>query len=87
MSDNILSAVLTFSLMAAGTAAIGSEMMAPRHAADTPIAVATLPTVIVVGKRIAADDTVILPTVVVTGRRHLDTEVAADDTAARSRVE
>ena len=33
MSDNIFSAVLTFSLLAAGTAAVGSEMLAPRHTA------------------------------------------------------
>ena len=31
MSDNILSAVLTFSLLAAGTAAVGSELLATRH--------------------------------------------------------
>ena len=86
MSDNILSAVLTFGLMAAGTAAIGSEMWAISDS-GAALPKTTLPTVTVVGKRIAAADTVILPTVVVTGRRHLDTEVAVDDTAARSRVE
>ena len=84
MSDNILSAVLTFSLLAAGTAAVGSEMMAQRHAA---IEVATLPTVTVIGKRIAAADAVTLPMVTVTGCRHADTEVAVDDSAIEQRVQ
>ena len=35
MSDNLFSAVLTFSLLAAGTIAVGSEMVAPRQAATT----------------------------------------------------
>lgn len=87
MSDNILSAVLTFSLLAAGTAAVGSEMIAPRHAAAKATAVATLPAVTVIGKRIAAADAVTLPTVVVTGRRHVDTEVAVDASASESRVQ
>ena len=34
MSDNIFSAVLTFSLLAGGTAAIGSEMFGTRQPAD-----------------------------------------------------
>jgi hypothetical protein len=103
MSDNILSAVLTFSLLAAGTAAIGSEMLATRHApratavATLPavtvvgkriaLADATLPAVTVIGKRIAGADAVTLPVVVVTGRHHVDTEVAADDTGRDSRVQ
>jgi hypothetical protein len=103
MSDNILSAVLTFSLLAAGTAAIGSEMLAPRHAAKVTavatlpavtvvgkriaLAEATLPPVTVIGKRIAAADAVTLPVVVVTGCREVDTEVAVEDTARDSRVE
>ena len=33
MSDNILTAVLTFSLLAGGTAAIGSEMFETRQPA------------------------------------------------------
>jgi len=84
MSDNIFSAVLTFSLLAAGTIAVGSEMVAPRL--DPASAVATLPTVTVVGKRVAAADVVTLPAVVVTGRRQV-TAVAIDDTSRDSRVQ
>ena len=103
MSDNILSAVLTFGLLAGGTATIGSEMLATRHApkatavAKLPavtvvgkriaLATATLPQVTVIGKRIAAADAVTLPVVVVTGRRDVATEIAVDDTARDSRVE
>ena len=86
MSESIFSAVLTFSLLAAGTAAVGSEMMKP-HRAAAPTAVATLPAVTVVGKRIAAADAVTLPTVVVTGRRGSVTDVAVDDSARESRVQ
>ena len=86
MSDSILSAVLTFSLLAAGTVAIGSELMAPRHGAR-PTAVATQPAVTVVGKRVASADAVTLPTVVVTGRRQVATAVAIDDTGRESRMQ
>jgi hypothetical protein len=86
MSDNIFSAVLTFSLLAAGTIAVGSEMVAPRQAAKTN-AVALLPTVTVVGKRIATADAVTLPTVVVTGQRPVVTAAAIDDTGASARVQ
>jgi hypothetical protein len=85
MSENILSAVLTFSLLAGGSVAVGSELLAPRHAGTT--AVAKLPAVTVVGKRIAAADAVTLPVVQVTGRRHVDTEVAVDDSARDSRIQ
>jgi len=87
MSDNIFSAVLTFSLLAAGTIAVGSEMTVPRHTAQAS-AVAALPTVTVVGKRVAvADaDAVTLPTVVVTGHRPVVTAAASDD-ARDSRLE
>jgi hypothetical protein len=54
MTENFLSAVLTFSVLAAGTVAIGSEMVAPSRPAATTAAVATLPPVQVVGKRSAA---------------------------------
>ena len=86
MSDNIFSAVLTFSLLAAGTIAVGSEMVTPRQAAKTS-AVALLPTVTVVGKRVAAADAVTLPTVVVTGHRPVVTASAIDDTGRGSRVQ
>ena len=85
MSENLFSAVLTFGLLAAGTAAVGSELMTPRHAAKAS-AVAMLPTVTVVGKRVAAADTVTLPTVVVTGRRDVVTAVAFDDTSRDAQV-
>ena len=86
MSDNIFSAVLTFSLLAAGTIAVGSEMVAPRQVAKTS-AVTMLPTVTVVGKRVAIADAVTLPTVVVTGHRPVVTAAANDDTGRDSRVE
>ena len=86
MSENLFSAVLTFSLLAAGTIAVGSEMVAPRQVAKTS-AVAMLPTVTVVGKRVAVADAVTLPTVVVTGHRPVVTAAANDDTGRDSRVE
>jgi hypothetical protein len=87
MIDNLFSAVLTFSVLAAGTIAIGSEMVAPQQIAARPAAVATLPPVTIVGKRIAANDAVLLPTVVITGCRQAHTEVAIDDTATESRLQ
>ena len=85
MSDNIFSAVLTFSLLAAGTIAVGSEMVATGPLAKASPE-ATLPTVTVVGKRVAAADVVTLPAVIVTGRRQV-TAVAIDDTSRDSRVQ
>ncbi len=85
MSDNLFSAVLTFGLLAAGTVAVGSEMLASRPAAKAS-GVAMLPTVTVVGKRVAVADAVTLPTVVVTGRRPAVT-VAIDDTGRGSRLQ
>jgi len=85
MADNLFSAVLTFSLLAAGTIAVGSEMVTSLPAAGTAV-VATLPTVTVVGKRVAASDVVTLPTIVVTGHRSVVT-AAIDDTGRDSRVE
>ena len=41
MSDNLFSAVLTFSLLAAGTAAVGAEMMATRPTAKATAACPT----------------------------------------------
>ena len=91
MSEHIFSAVLSFSVLAAGTTAVGSEWVAPRQVAASA-AVTSLPPVTVIGKRIAAADSVTLPMVVVTGHRVRDTEVAIDDSAAaspttRSRIE
>ena len=91
MSEHIFSAVLTFSVLAAGTTAVGSEWVAPRQVAARAAAT-SLPPVTVIGKRVAAADSVTLPMVLVTGHRARDTEVAIDDTAAaapttRSRIE
>jgi len=86
MSDNIFSAVLTFSLLAAGTIAVGSEMTVSRHPAQAS-AVAMLPTVTVVGKRVAVADAVTLPTVVVTGHRPVVAAAAIDDGARAWRIE
>ena len=89
MSDTLFSAVLTFSVLAAGTVAVGSEMLAPRHPAPTRAAtVATLPAVTVIGKRVAHADQVTLPLVVVTGRRSVEpTTVAIADGASKPRIQ
>jgi hypothetical protein len=84
MSDNIFSAVLTFSLLAAGTIAVGSEMAVPRHGAQ---ASAAMPPVTVVGKRVAVADAVTLPIVVVTGHRTVAVAATVADGARDSRVE
>ena len=78
MSDNILSAVLTFSLMAGGTVAVGSEMF-NRHPAAAPTTSVTLAPVTVIGHRATAvADVVTLPTVTIIGHREARTEVAVD---------
>ena len=87
MSDHILSAVLTFSLLAAGTAAVGSEMLGSQRGAAKATAVATLPTVTVIGKRVAAADPVILPTVTITGCRQAETHIAVSDSETAQRVQ
>jgi hypothetical protein len=71
MSDNILSAVLTFSLLVAGTAAMGSEMVASRHRAPAPAAsqIVVLPAVTITGHRTVPTEVVMLPAVTVTGHR------------------
>lgn len=67
MTDHILSIALVFSILAGGTAAIGSELVGSlgRVPAQTTAAAAT----------------VTLPTIVVTGRRQAPTVVAADSVA------
>ena len=87
MSDNILSAVLTFSLLAAGTAAIGSEMVGSHRSAAKATEVATLPTVTVIGERLAAADPVMLPTVTITGSRHPETRIAGGDSDIAQRAQ
>ena len=78
MSDNILSAVLTFGLLAAGTAAIGTEMFNTRHTLQAAAPVVTLPTVSVIGHRAAAAEFVLLPAVTVIGHRETPIRVAMD---------
>ncbi len=87
MSDNILSAVLTFSLMAGGTVAVGSEMFDSRPAA-APTKSVTLAPVMVIGHRasaVAAEVT--LPTVTIVGHRDVRTDVAVDAHGAAPMVE
>jgi len=83
MADNILSAILTFSLMVAGTAAVGSELFAgPRT-----VEVATLPAVTVTGHRDLPMAEVVLPAVTVTGCRHGLTTVAFETSDVGQRVQ
>ena len=89
MSDNILSAVLTFSLMAGGTVAIGSEMF-NSHPVAAPTTSVTLAPVTIIGHRasvVAVADVVTLPTVTIIGHRELRTEVAVDTHGAAPTVE
>ena len=83
MSDNILSAVLTFSLLAAGTAAIGSEMFKTHQPAKPMTPVVVMPEVTITAQRVAPLDVVTLPTVVVTGRREAVT-VAVETRASET---
>ena len=86
MSDNILSAVLTFGLMAAGTAAVGTEMFNGHHAA-APMKSVTLAPVMVIGHRVTAVAAVTLPIVMVVGRRNAWTDVAVETHEAATTVE
>jgi len=83
MADNIFSAILTFSLMAAGAAAVGSEFVASQH----PVQVATLPAVTVTGHREVPMAEVILPAVTVTGCRQAMTTVAIETSEVAQRVQ
>jgi len=70
MSDNILTAVLTFSLLAGGTAAIGTEMLESRHqVAEARAPVVVMPQVTITAPRAAAPETVTLPQVTITAQR------------------
>ncbi len=51
MYDNVLSAVLTFGLMAAGTIAVGSEMLNGHSVVAVPTKTVTLAPVMVTGHR------------------------------------
>jgi len=85
MSDNILSAVLTFSLMAAGTAAVGTEMFNGHHAAAPTRSVT--PVTVIGHRATAVADAVTLPMVMVIGHREVRTEVAVDTHDAAPTVE
>jgi len=74
MSDNILSAVLTFSLLAGGSAAIGSEMFGTRQLAKAaPVVV--LPQVTVTAQRVSSAEIVTLPQVTITAQRAVPEDV------------
>ena len=88
MRDTILTAALTFSLLAGGTAAIGNELVRAKAAPAASTEVVVLPTVTVTGQRMAKTDVVMLPTVTVTGRKVAPTQLAADTAATpATRVE
>jgi len=99
MSDNILSAVLTFSLLAGGTAAIGSEMFETQQA-RTAAPVVVMPEVTITAQRAApvvmpevtitaqrATPVVTMPVVVVTGRREAVTVAVETRASETPRVE
>ena len=73
MSDNILTAVLTFSLLAGGTAAIGSEMFETRHTAQAAAPVVVMPQVNVIAQR--ASEVVTMPMVTITAQRAVSRDV------------
>ena len=83
MADNLFSAVLTFSLMAAGTAAVGSELFASHR----PVEVATLPAVTITGHRVLPMAEVVLPAVTVTGRRQAAATVAIETSDVEQRLQ
>ena len=75
MSDNILSAVLTFSLLAGGSAVIGSEMFAPRQAAQAPSSDIVVTQGMVAAPLAAPTEIVTLPMVTVTAQRAAPVDV------------
>ncbi|MEO5882792.1 MAG: hypothetical protein ABIQ06_10295 [Caldimonas sp.] len=87
MSDNILTAVLTFSLLAGGTAAIGSEMFGSRKPAKAAAPVVVMPQVAVTASRAVPGDIVTMPAVVVTGRREAVTVAVETRASETARIE
>ena len=73
-TENIFSAVLTFSLLAGGAVAFGSDATKVPQA-PAKASTATLPAVTVVGQRVAVAE-VTLPTVTVIGHRVAPAAVA-----------
>ena len=90
-TENLFSAVLTFSLLAGGTVAFGSDLLptpsASAVATATTTTITTLPGVTVIGQRVAAADHVTLPTVTVVGRRIAPTAVAIETGTVEQRVQ
>ncbi len=83
MTDNILCAALTISLMVTGAATIGSELFPGQRTVE----VATLPAVVVTGHRELPMAEMILPAVTVTGCRHGATTVAIENSDVEQRVQ
>lgn len=54
MIDHLFSAVLTFCLLAAGTAAVGSLLLSPEPAKQTQVRVVELQRVVIVAHRTSA---------------------------------
>ena len=54
MIDHLFSAALTFCLLAAGTAAVGSLLLEPAPAKQAQVRVIELPRVVITAKRLAA---------------------------------
>ncbi|HEY2559063.1 MAG TPA: hypothetical protein VGI48_05060 [Caldimonas sp.] len=79
-TENFFSAVLTFGMLAGGAIGFAGQLL------PTDQAVATLPTVTVIGRRVAEADPVTLPTVMVVGRI-APTEVAAETETVQQRVQ
>ena len=71
MTDHILSIALVFTLLTGGTVAIGSELIGAhgRLPAQAAVATATLPMVVVTGKRLAT--TVVASGSVAASSQHL----------------
>ena len=82
MSDQILTGILTFSLLIGGTAAIGTEMFNNRAEQKVASQVVTLAPVTVIGHRQAALAVMTLPAVTITGHRSTLTTWIASETKA-----
>lgn len=87
MRDTTFTAVLAFSVLVGGTAAIGSELLVGRQPARVEAPVLTMPMVTVVGRAAPAaarPEVVVLPQVTVIGRAATP---AASTTVARAEGE
>jgi hypothetical protein len=78
MSDHILSAILTFSLLAGGTVAIGTEMFNTHRSDKAAQHVVMLEPVTIVAHRKVSLEVVTLPAVTITGHRAANTWVASE---------